>query len=76
MNKLFNSMANDVRATLAYFWSIISAVFIFYVAVKFGDKTEILTLLIGFVSGGIMAAIMGVYFNSSMNKKDPQQNNL
>ena len=64
-----------VRRNLAYFWSVVAAAFLFLVTIKWGDKAEILTLLIGFVLGGsIVGAIMGTYFNVSPTPSKPSIN--
>lgn len=57
------------RSILAYFWSIIAAVIMVYIVYRWGDKMEILTLIIGLVGGTILGGIFGVYFGA--NHKTP-----
>ena len=58
----------DTRAILAYFWSVISAGLIFYITVTFGSRVEILTLILGFISGGIVGTILPTYFSATNHK--------
>lgn len=50
------------RAILSYFWSAIAAYILCYVVYRWGDKMEILTLIIGLIGGTILGGIFGVYF--------------
>ena len=59
----------DSRFLLAGFWSVFAASAFGYVLIKYGDNTEILTLVFGTISGTILGGIFGVYFNSSPDKK-------
>lgn len=60
----------DPRFILALFWSLFCALSIGYIIVHYGDDKNILLLIIGFLTGGVMGGIMGVYFNGSNEKKD------
>lgn len=56
------------RSGLAYI-SIISVwILIGYIIHRFGEKTEILTLIIGFISGAA-STILGLYFGGMINTK-------
>lgn len=59
----------DPRFILAMFWSLFCALSIGYIIVHYGDDKNILLLIIGFLTGGVMGGIMGVYFNGSNDKK-------
>jgi len=60
---------NDIqtRANLAYAWSFFVMASVGYIIVVHGKEKEILTLLIGFITG-VIATIFGVYFASSHTK--------
>jgi len=56
------------RSGIAYI-SIVSVwILIGYIIVRFGDKTEILTLIIGFISGSA-STILALYFGGMINPK-------
>lgn len=57
------------RANLAYFWSIVTALILGYIVIKWGSEKEILTLIIGLVGGTIIGGIFGIYFGGSLAKK-------
>ena len=63
------SFLTDDRKLLAFFWSLIAAGLLVYITVHFGDRVEILTLIIGTLTGTIIGGIFGVYF--SANHKQP-----
>ena len=50
------------RAVLSYFWSVFSAFLLGYIVMRWGDKMEILTLIIGLIGGTILGGIFSVYF--------------
>lgn len=56
------------REVLAIFWSVASVVIIGYIVYVFGFKTEILTLMIGLISG-TLNGIMGTYFSAQIQKR-------
>lgn len=63
-------MNNDdikTRAILAYAWSLFVMSSVGYIIVVHGREKEILTLLIGFITG-VISTIFGVYFASSHTK--------
>ena len=60
-----------VRRWLAKFWSFVGAALLFYILIMYGGEKEILTLVIGIVSGTILGGIFGVYFGGTMQKPAP-----
>lgn len=56
------------RATLAYIWTGAIILFIGYITYQFGSAKEILTLLIGFITG-TAATILAVYFGAPIASK-------
>ncbi len=58
-----------VKGLLALSWSAFVMWAIGYIIVMFGKEKEILTLIIGIISGTILGGIFGVYFASSLNTK-------
>lgn len=62
---------NWVKGVLALSWSLFVMLAVGYIIVVHGKEKEILTLLIGFITGAI-SAIFGVYFASNLiNKHSP-----
>lgn len=59
----------NIREILAIMWSIAAIVMIGYVLVQYGDKVEILTLIIGTLTGTIIGGIYGFYFSSTHKDK-------
>jgi hypothetical protein len=57
-------MKNYERFIISIIWSLASIFFIGFILVEFGDKMEILTLIIGLVGGTIIGSIFGHYFSS------------
>jgi len=55
------------RAVLAYGWSLFVMASVGYIIVVFGKEKEILTLLIGFITG-VISTVFGVYFAASHTK--------
>jgi disulfide bond formation protein DsbB len=55
------------RAWLAYGWSAFVMASVGYIIVVHGREKEILTLLIGFITG-VISTIFGVYFAASHTK--------
>lgn len=66
-----NTETTDVktRANLSYIWSVGAIVMLAYILYKWGDKTEILTLVIGLIGGTILGGIFGVYFGGNTTTK-------
>jgi len=58
-------MKNNHRFILSLFWSISSAIMIGYIIYQYGGNMEILTLIIGLLSGSIVGGIFGHYFGSA-----------
>jgi len=56
------------RSGIAYISIIAVWILIGYIIVRFGDKTEILTLIIGFISGSA-STILALYFGGVLNAK-------
>lgn len=60
------------RAVLAYIWSVAALGMLAYTLYRWGDKMEILTLIIGTLGGGVLGAVAGVFFGGNTTKKpDP-----
>ena len=63
-----HDLDQKTRSGIAYI-SIISVwILIGYIIVRFGDKTEILTLIIGFISGSA-STILALYFGGVLSTK-------
>lgn len=67
-------MANEnhdtiTRAKLAYIWTFITGAILMYIVYRWGDKMEILTLIIGLIGGTILGGIFSIYFGGSIGKK-------
>lgn len=72
MKELF---LKETRAVLAYFWSFVSALFLGYILVKYGEAKEILTLVIGLIGGTIIGGVFGVYFSANSSRSNTHTNN-
>lgn len=59
----------NIREFLAVLWSFAAIIMLGYVLVRFGDKVEILTLIIGTLTGTIIGGIYGYYFSSTHKDK-------
>lgn len=57
------------RNNLAYLWSIAIIIMIFYIIIMFGEAKEILTLIIGFITGAA-STILCLYFGGVLNNKN------
>ncbi len=64
-----NGYDNKTRANLAYALTGFVIVSLSYIIVRFGDRVEILTLIIGIIGGTILGAVLGTYFAASNNNK-------
>lgn len=53
------------RFILSLLWSLASICFLGYTLVHYGNKIEILTLLIGLIGGTIVGGIFGHYFTTT-----------
>lgn len=80
--KALNAMFNfSIRSVISIICCLASFYFINYILVHHGDKTEILTLIIGLVSGTMMGNIFGYYFSSThtrpsdVEKEDKKEEN-
>jgi len=69
MNNYFNKLT-EIRGVLALIWSAATIYFIDYILKHYGDQKEILTLIIGLLSGSIIGGIFGTYFSSSHKGKN------
>jgi len=69
MNEHFKHI--ETRTVLAVYWSFVSSLLLGYILVKYGGEKEILTLIIGLIGGTVLGGIFGVYFGSTVNKKEP-----
>jgi Mn2+/Fe2+ NRAMP family transporter len=68
-----NDIDTKTRANLAYIWTLVAALILGYIVVKWGDQKEILTLIIGLIGGTVLGGIFGIYFGGSINKKPDAQ---
>lgn len=59
------------RANLSYFWSVVSSLILSYIVVRWGDRLEILTLIIGLIGGTVIGGIFGVFFAGAFTAKKP-----
>ena len=58
------------RSNLAYMWSMASIIMLVYILYNWGNRVEILTLIIGLIGGTVLGGIFGVYFGGvTTNKK-------
>lgn len=77
---MINDTQHDIdaktRANLAYFWSVVSAIILMYIVVKWGAEKEILTLIIGLIGGTIVGGIFGLFFAGSLSKKSDTSVNI
>lgn len=64
-----NNTTQHERRNLAYFWSITAAGLLWYILIKYGGEKEILTLIIGIISGTLLGGIFGVYFAGVVTNK-------
>jgi Zn-dependent protease len=62
-------LAERTRANLAYLFGTGVLLMLGYILYRWGDKTEILTLIIGIIGGTILGGIFGVYFAGTLTKK-------
>lgn len=60
-------VSDKTRDNLAYLWSGAIIIFVGYILWRFGDFKEILTLLIGFISG-TASTILALYFGGVLGK--------
>lgn len=68
-NDTHSDIDNKTRANLAYIWTFIAGLILCYIVFRWGDKMEILTLIIGLIGGTILGGIFGIYFGGSISKK-------
>lgn len=67
MNNYFKKLT-EIRGVLALVWSFATIYFIDYILKHFGNEKEILTLIIGLLSGSIIGGIFGTYFGGTHRK--------
>lgn len=58
----------DKQFAVSLIYLVLFIPMVWYILIRWGDRIEILTLLIGFVVGRV-TAVDGVYLGSTMNKK-------
>lgn len=63
------NMETKTRNQLAWYWSVITTILLAYILVKHSEKMEIVTLIIGLLSGTILSSIFGVYFSGTTTKQ-------
>lgn len=61
------------REIIAIIWTLAIVGMCFYVLVVYGNRPEVLTLIIGTVIGGVSGTILGAYFTNDQSKKKPEQ---
>lgn len=62
-----------IREILAIYWSIVLTIMLIYIVIMFGkDNIQILTLLIGFITGSV-GSLFGFYFMSTHKEKGEQE---
>jgi len=59
---------DKTRNNLAYIWSMAVIVFVGYIIVRFGEYKEILTLIIGFITG-VAGTVLALYFGGNITGK-------
>jgi purine-cytosine permease-like protein len=57
------------RANLAYLWSGAAIIMLGYILYMWGNRVEILTLIIGLLSGTVLGGIFGVFFAGATSPK-------
>ncbi len=62
-------LAERTRSNLAYISVAGAFIMLGYILYRWGDRVEILTLIIGLIGGTILGAVYGVYFAGSFTKK-------
>jgi len=62
-------LAERTRSNLAYISVYGAFLMLGYILYRWGDRVEILTLIIGLIGGTILGAVYGVYFAGSFTKK-------
>ncbi len=60
----YYNMKNYERFIISIIWSLACIYFLGYILIYYGDKMEILTLIIGLIGGTITGSIFGHYFSS------------
>lgn len=68
-DKPLDPLSERTRANLAYILVLTAIIFLGYILYRWGDKTEILTLIIGLIGGTMFGAPIGVYFAGILTKK-------
>lgn len=58
-------MKGHERFIISLMWSLACIYFIGYILIHYGNKMEILTLLIGIIGGTIVGSIFGHYYSSA-----------
>lgn len=61
----------DTQRTLALYWSFVASLMLGFILYKYGDKIEILTLVIGLLSGTVIGGIFGTFFSANHMKNTP-----
>lgn len=60
------------RSNISYILVIGGLAMLAYIVFRWGDKTEILTLIIGLIGGTILGMPLGVYYSANTSKKGDQ----
>jgi len=69
-----NTEDNKTRGNLAYIFALGAIVMLGYILYRWGDKTEILTLVIGLIGGTLLGGVSSVYFGGTTTTKKPDTN--
>lgn len=67
-------LTEHTKDIIAIIWSVAIISFVFYILVRFGTEKEVLTLIVGFISG-VASTILGAYYTTSPNRKQ-QENKI
>lgn len=59
----------DIRDKLAILLTVCSMTMLGYALIKYGDRPEILTLILGLVGGTTLGGVVGYYFSASHKDK-------
>jgi hypothetical protein len=60
----------EPRVGLSYLWSAACIIYIGYILFMWGHEKEILTLIIGFISGTVGGSIFGFWFAGNLTNKN------
>lgn len=64
------SQDEKTRAIISYLYVVGAIVLLGYILYRWGDKMEILTLIIGLIGGSLLSGPNAVYFGGNTKKSD------